>query len=72
MLFLSKYHIIHKISSFLSHDRLSEANLFFFFQFLPYTFLLSNTYKTHSKAAVRYLRLNTENEIEYKKENILP
>lgn len=38
-LFLSKYHIIHKISSFLSHDRLSEANLFsFFFSFYPILF----------------------------------
>jgi hypothetical protein len=42
------------------------------FFFLSYTLLFSDTYKTHSKAAVRYLRLNTENEIEYKKGNILP
>lgn len=48
-LFLSKYHIIHKISSFLSHDRLSEANLFFFFlvstlYFSPFKYL-QNTFK---------------------------
>lgn len=37
------------------------------FFFLPYTLLLSNTYKTYSKAAVRYLRLNTEMKLNTRK-----
>lgn len=57
---------------FLSYHIISCQNQLcsILYSFLPYTLLFSNTYKTYSKAAVRYFSLNKKIEIEYNEKGI--